>query len=368
MRTLKIALIGCGVVSRKHLKAIRYYSRKRKNADFRLSLSALIDPNQKAAEGLLADYSLSDSETPVRIFPATDIFYAAVREGTIEKPDIVAITTPSGLHYEQVLEALRNDCHVFVEKPITLCLKQAKELLELASTKHLKIAVGHIYRYFPVVSLLERELSAGQFGKALYGNVVIRWGHDQAYYDSAAWRGTRNMDGGAIMNQSIHGLDLMHWLLGTPEFRSAKGSVTRQLHEMEAEDLGFGIFEFADNIWLSLEGTTNTNPKRQEASFFVKYEKAEIRASIINKKISFSIRDQAGNELKNKYFRRYFTALIRECGLSYLKQIGNPHSAIYFDLTQAILYDEIPLADGQSGFRALQLVTALYQNAGVSTE
>ena len=282
-----------------------------------------------------------------------------------EKPDIVAITTPSSQHYTQAKLALENDCHVFIEKPIAMKLEHAQELQILAGQYNKKIVIGHIYRYFPVIGLVAQDIVQGMFGKPLYGTVSVRWGHDQAYYDQAAWRGTREHDGGAIMNQSIHALDLMHWLLGEPDLISVKGAISTQIHQMESEDLGFGIFELADNRWLMLEGTTNTEPTRQEASFFVRLTQGDIKAGISSGKISFSVFDSNGKQLKKWYIKREITQRIKTEGFSYLLQMGNPHTAIYIDLIDSIFHDRQPLADVVSGVKSLELVLALYQDAGV---
>ncbi len=361
MKTYKITLVGCGKIAKKHLKAIHFFLKKRKKNDFKVELFAVVDPLKKNADMILEQYR--GKNTVLHFHSLEEMFERTNEMG--EKIDIVLITTPSGLHYEQAKIALRQHCHVLVEKPITLKIAEAEELLSLAEVNQCQIAVGHIYRYFPVLQEFMQDLQKGRFGKALYGNVQVRWGHDQAYYDQAAWRGTRALDGGAIMNQSIHALDLLRWLLGEPQLLSAKGYVSTQIHQMESEDLGMGIFSFANDIWLLLEGTTNTHKDRPEAGFFVKYEKGEIRASLIKKKMKFSILDDAQKELKYYYLKKDLGKRIKTLGFSSLKQITNPHTGILFDLLKSIESGQPPLADGHSGLEALRLVEALYCDAGV---
>lgn len=356
MQNLKVAIVGCGKVAEKHIKAINYFNKERKNTQFTLELIALIDPVEAAKEKIA---NLYKGKNKIAYYVDLNKFFLK------ENVDILAITTPSGLHYEQAKIALNNHCHILIEKPITLEENQAKELLDLGEKSQLKIAVGHIYRYFPLIKNLYQDLKSGKFGKPLFGNVQVRWGHDQAYYDQAAWRGTRKFDGGAIMNQSIHALDLMHALLGEPYLVSTKGAVTKQIHQMESEDLGYGIFEFENNIWLVLEGTTNTDPKRPEASFFVRYTQGEIRASLLAGKIKFSILNADGQELRNSYLMTEIKNRISDKGFSFLGQIGNPHTGIYLDLANAIVENSPIFADGESGLHALQMVLALYQDAGV---
>lgn len=378
---LKIALVGCGRVAEKHLKAFNYLAKTNRKHGKRVELIAVVDPFPQARERILSGYKFKKNETAIRQntnvvgknnvgqhikqFDFIEELFATNLNDNNRKPDIVAITTPSGQHYAQAKLALENDCHVFIEKPIAMQLEHAQELQILAEQINKKIVIGHIYRYFPVIGLVAQDIAMGMFGKPLYGTVSVRWGHDQAYYDQAAWRGTREHDGGAIMNQSIHALDLMHWLLGAPELISAKGAISTQIHQMESEDLGFGIFELADDCWLMLEGTTNTEPTRPEASFFVRLTKGDIKAGISSGKISFSVFDPNGKQLKKRYIKREIAQRIKIEGFSYLLQMGNPHTAIYIDLIDSILYDKQPLADVVSGIKSLELVLALYQDAGV---
>ncbi|NLJ71076.1 MAG: Gfo/Idh/MocA family oxidoreductase [Clostridiaceae bacterium] len=429
---LKIALVGCGRVADKHLKAFNYLAKNNRKHGKRAELIALVDPIPQARERIISGYKLAKNiktaksntgsagenvrqytdknplqdvnKNPVQYvdknsgqyvdkntgqyvdknagqyidkntgqyicdyikqFDSLEELFAASFNDSTRKPDIVAITTPSGQHYAQAKLALENDCHVFIEKPIAMQLEHAQELQFLAEQKNKKIIIGHIFRYFPVIGLVAQDIAQGLFGKPLYGSVSVRWGHDQAYYDQAAWRGTREHDGGAIMNQSIHALDLMRWLLGEPELISAKGAISTQIHQIESEDLGFGIFELADDRWLMLEGTTNTEPTRPEASFFVRLTEGDIKAGISSGKISFSVLDSNGKQLKRRYIKREIIQRIKTEGFSYLLQMGNPHTAIYIDLIDSILYDRQPLADVVSGIKSLELVQALYQDAGV---
>lgn len=347
---LKFALIGCGVVARKHLQAARYNGNK-------LRISALVDSREDSLRGFMANSNLS-----VREKENIDLYTDTAQMLDQIKPDLTAITTPSGSHYDLARAALEAGSHIIVEKPLTLSLDQADELLALAEKNNRKIAVGHIYRFFPLVQLIQEQLQKQRWGRILYGDVKVRWGHDQAYYDQARWRGTWQHDGGALMNQSIHALDLMLWLLGE-RITTACGLIDRQSHNMEAEDLGLAAFRLENGIYCTLEGTTNTDPRRQEASFFICCEKAEIRAGIMAGRPKIEIRDREGKKLTGELFRKYITGLLREHGFSGLKQLKNPHSFLYRDMIRAIFSQATPLADGVTGRQALEAVLAVYKSA-----
>lgn len=353
MNKMKYALVGCGKVAVKHLKAALYHSEKKDS----IEIAALVDTNPEAAQALMDKVGLPDS-LRARIKIYTD--YVEMLEQ--EKPQLTAITTPSGAHAVMGMRAISAGSHILLEKPLTLSLAEADQLIEAAAKHNVRIAVGHIYRFFPVVQALQRDLQAGRFGRILYGDVKVRWGHDQSYYEQAAWRGTWSHDGGALMNQSIHALDLMVWLLGQPA-KSVVGRIDRQIHRMQAEDFGLASLELADGIWCQLEGTTNTDPSRQEASFFIRCTGGEIRAGIMSGKPYMKIIDQQGKNISGKYIRAFLADKWRDGRLAALKQLGNPHSGLYGDWISAAARGIEPLADGKSGRDAVEMVLAIYKSA-----
>lgn len=353
MKKMKYALIGCGKVAAKHLKAALYQCRKLNT----IEIAALVDTREGAAEDLMDSVGVPKRlRTGIRVYKD----YAQMLEEV--KPDLTAITTPSGSHAVIGLKAIAAGSHILLEKPLTLSLAEADQLLAAANEKSLQIAVGHIYRFFPVVQQLQADLAVGKFGQILYGDVKVRWGHDQSYYDQAAWRGTWTNDGGALMNQSIHALDLMIWLLGKPAL-TVNGRVDRQIHRMQAEDLGFATLQLADGIWCQLEGTTNTDPERQEASFFVRCTEGELRAGIMAGRPRIEVIDADGRDVSGRYMRRFIGQKLREGGLGVLKQLTNPHSGLYSDWIQAAAAGRSPIADGASGRQAVEMVLAIYKSA-----
>lgn len=350
MPALKFVLIGCGKVAVKHLKAVRYHRRS-------IELAAVVDSRPEAAVPTLTAAGYSAREvSSLPVFTDVNTMLSTVQ------PDLVAITTPSGTHFELASAAIESGAHVLVEKPLTLSLQEAGQLLAKAGQKNVQIAVGHIYRFFPVVQALEADLRAGRFGRILGGDVKVRWGHDQAYYDQAAWRGTWAQDGGALMNQSIHAFDLMTWLMGSPVLE-VSGWIARQTHRMEAEDYGLAMLRLQDGSFCQVEGTTCTDPARQEASFYILGTEGEIRGGLLAGKPSISVIDRHGKDLTGYYLRRFIRQIWRDGGLPAILQLKNPHSALYGDLIKAIRSGRPPVADGESGRAAVELVLAIYQSA-----
>lgn len=353
MEPLRYAIIGCGKVAVKHLKAALYQVK----ANHALKIVALVDTQPQAIEKLLTACKIPDViRQDIRIFPDYQTMLSEAR------PDLVAVTTPSGSHTTIGLAVIAAGAHLLLEKPLTLSLPEADQLLKAADTQGVKIAVGHIYRFFPLVADLQKDLAAGRFGRILYGDVKVRWGHDQAYYDQAGWRGTWGQDGGALMNQSVHALDLMIFLLGKPVLE-VSGCIDRQIHQMEAEDLGFGILRMQDGIWCSLEGTTNTDPHRQEAAFFVRCTEGELRAGILSGRPSITVLNKNGKNITGHYLWKLLRTKWKQGGLGALIQLKSPHSGLYDDFVKAIQTDRPPLAHGESGRNAVEVVLALYQAA-----
>lgn len=351
---MRYALIGCGKVAEKHLKAALAQRG-------RLDIVALVDRDPEAP-GRLLDRCKVGRSARSGIARFTD--HAEMLRAT--RPEVVAITTPSGTHASIGLDAVAAGAHVIVEKPLTLDLADADRLLAAARRADRRVAVGHMYRFFPMVDLLKADLDAGRFGRVLAGDVKVRWGHGQDYYDQAAWRGTWAADGGALMNQSIHAFDLMTWLMGRAPGAVGEvfGTLARMERRMEAEDYGAAVLRFRDGAVCLLEGTTLTDPHRKEASFFLQCTGGSIRAGLLKGVPHVEIRDAAGKSLLGGYLRRWLSASLRTpSGRRSLKSLKNAHTGLYGDFLDAIRDGRDPRADGVSGRDALELVLAIYRSA-----
>ena len=348
--TYRYALIGCGKVAGKHMKAFLH------NQDL-VELVAIADTNPAMMKAVLDRSGLSEARK-AGIACYTD-YTQMLREQSL---DIVSITTPSGTHAAIGLAAIRAGVNLLIEKPMTLSLDEAGLLIDEAGTHGVKIALGHIYRFFPFVDAIVRDIKDKIFGDVLYGSVNVHWGHDQAYYDQAAWRGTWMQDGGALMNQSIHALDLMCWLMGSTVCE-VSGMIARQSHDMEAEDLGLGLLRFENGALCTVEGTTNTDPKAKAADFYLLCTEGSVRAGLRSGRPYLDVRDGSNRKRNGRYILGLIKNARADGGLTSLLKLGNPHSGILRDLCRAIREDGIPRADGESGRNALELVLAIYKSA-----
>jgi len=346
---LRVALIGCGRIAVKHIMAI---TKKRSG----LSLCAAAGTSPGAFNKLLDSCRLSDKKKHhIRSTVKTYTDYTRMLE--TEKPDITAITAPSGLHYAMAKAALLRGSHILLEKPMSMSASQAKALHGISEQHNRQIAMGHIFRYLPVVQNLQRDVAAGRFGKISHGSVVVRWGHDQAYYDQSAWRGTWAHDGGVLMNQCVHAIDLICWLMNG-RATIANAMIGKRFHDMEAEDIVLGTLKLDNGALCQIEGTSNSLDQDHEAAFYLLGDRGSFRMGIRRGKPYFDIRING----KNKNIE-YFLKEVRSRGLSGLVSLSNPHAGIFSDLKNSILNNTSPLADAASGLMSVESVLALYLSA-----
>ncbi len=346
----QLIIVGLGRVAIKHLKA--FYNLR----EFFASL-ILVEPNKQQIERFCVQNQ--------KYLPDTVLFFSDLAEALAKQPEakrIVAITTPSNLHYEQAKLALENNCHCLIEKPVTLNLTEANDLLVLSQSKHLQVAIGHIYRYIPLVKELQTCLASGMIGKILMAKLELEWGHSQEYYDQAAWRGTYAKDGGVLMNQSIHALDLLFYLLDS---KLAKGTayLAQLNHTIEAEDYAACLLVDNRGRQINLNCTTSTLPNQHYASFKLIGESGDLTLSMHNKSFKVSIHNKNGQE---RFWRLAIFLLPlywRNRGPHAWTSWTNPHQAIYADLISSIENDHACLANLESGISALQAVLTLYKAA-----
>lgn len=352
---VKFAIIGCGKAANKHIKAAYH------NKDT-VELVAISDLNTNSMNSLLNGSKFLKKEKN-KIMQFKD--YIEMLEKT--HPQVVSIVTPGGTHFTIGKEVILRGINILLEKPMALTIRETQILNEKAKFNNVKIAMGHIYRYFPIVGLIQKDIQKGLLGKILYGDVKVFWGHDQEYYDNPKWRGTWAQDGGVLMNQSIHAIDLMTYLMNGKAIE-ASAMLASQTHEMEAEDLGIGLLRLDNDSLITLTGTTSSDPNMQEASFKIMCTDGMVNAGISSGKPYFNIkvRSNKSGKLKSKtfhYLKRYISEVISSHGFSWLLKIGSPHSWILKDLVSSIKTNSSPIADGLSGELSVQNVIALYNSA-----
>ena len=335
---MKYALIGCGRISPNHIIAAQNNG---------LDIVAICDIVRENAEDKMLKFDLDPKKVAI---------YEDYREMLKkEKPELVAIATESGKHAGIALDCIAANCHVIIEKPIALSIADADEIIQKAKEKGVLVCANHQNRFNKSVQEIRKAIEKNRFGKLLHGTAHIRWARDHAYYDRAAWRGTWEQDGGALMNQCIHDIDLLRWMMGD-EIDTVYGMTDRLIHPyIEAEDLGLAVIRFKNGSYGIIEGTTNIYPKNLEETLYIFGEKGTVKAG-----------GEAVNIIEEWKFADYFgdeETVKKECSENPPNVYGFGHAKLYKNVIHAIEGKEELVADGEAGKRALELVLAIYKSA-----
>lgn len=275
-------------------------------------------------------------------------------EAMLRRPDLDAavILTPSGLHAEHALLALRHGKHVVIEKPLALTLESADAVLNESRARGLMVATISQRRFEPVMQAVHAAVSGGALGAIALVEGSVRFYRGQEYYDSADWRGTVGLDGGALMNQGIHMVDLVRWIMGEPV--SVSGHVTTRAHRMEAEDVATASIRFGSGALGTIVATTCAYPGFDQ----------ELR--IFGEKGYIHVAGQAAVAWQVPRIAAPGTGPVSQTasGASDPRAIGSEgHARQYADMTGAIQERRAPAITGEHGRAALELVLAVYESA-----
>src|SRR5260370_18804682 len=178
---------------------------------------------------------------------------------TREGLDVVIVWTRSGMHREHTCRVMRSGRHVIIEKPMEISLAAIDEMLRVQQETGVKLAVISQHRFDPASRQVHDLLEEKAFGRLVLGNVIVPWWRSQGYYDSGAWRGTWELDGGGVlMNQSIHSIDLVQWVMGP--VKSIYACTHTVAHRMETEDVAVAVLRFANGALGTIAATTGPYP------------------------------------------------------------------------------------------------------------
>ena len=330
-KVFRIALVGCGRISRNHVDAISRIDG--------IELVAACDDNADRARELaeplgipwFADYEkmLADVES-----------------------DVVSICTPSGLHPSQGVLAARAGRHVVTEKPMAISLKGADELVRACDESHVFLFVVKQNRLNEPVKMLKRAVEQGRFGRLYMASCTVFWARPQEYYEQAAWRGTWEFDGGAFMNQASHYVDLIQWLMGPVESVMAKTATLAR--KIETEDTGVAVLRFRSGALGLIEVTMLTYPKNMEGSITLLGEKgtAKIGGTAVNKVEHWDFADPEPDDER-----------IRGMVSNPPSVYGYGHEGYYRNVLAVLRGDAKPETDGRAGRKSLELILGIYESA-----
>ncbi len=322
---MRYALIGCGRIAEKHVKAA---------VECGLDIVGLCDICPEHAQRF---------DLPAPIFED----YTALIESS--SPTLVAIATDSGIHAKIALELIRRGIHVMIEKPMALCSKEAAQIEQEAKRMGVLAVPCHQNRYNAAASWLKKAIRDGGLGKLMYGVANVRWRRDESYYRQAPWRGSWAGDGGVLMNQSIHAIDMLIWMMGRPV--ELVGHIERFDHPyIEAEDFGTACIRFESGAIGIIEATSALSPQSLEETLclFGTGGSAKIGGLSMNRVTDFNsapIGDKAlfSEEPPDIY--------------------GFGHTALYRDVVRAIESGGTPLLTSNDGRLAVETVLSIYRSA-----
>lgn len=334
---MKYALIGCGRISTNHIKAAMNNG---------LEIAAVCDVVPDHIDALLKKHNL-ESCTAIKKY--TD-YTQMLKE---IQPELVSIATESGIHAEVALECIGRGIHVIIEKPMAMSIADANEIIRLSEEKGVKVSALHQNRFNMAVQETRHALEAGRFGTLSHGSVHVRWNRNEGYYTQAPWRGTWAQDGGALMNQCIHGIDLLRWMFGG-EIEEVYGATRQQFHHyLEAEDVGMAVVKFKNGAIATIEGTTNVYPQNLEETLYVFGEKGTVKlgGKSTNNIDIWDFADEAEEDERNKGLKEATSNVY-----------GNGHTSLFADMMEAIRDDRKPYVDAHAGKEAVELVLAVYKS------
>lgn len=335
---MKYALIGCGRIAVNHVIAARANN---------LEFVAACDIETGKIDDLLVRAKYESAASVEQ--------YDDYRKMLSEHPEIelVAIATESGKHASIAFDCIEAGKNLIIEKPIAMSIEDAEGIVRRAAEKNLKVSACHQNRFNLAIQQLRKAIDAGRFGKLSHGTIHVRWNRGRSYYDQAKWRGTWEQDGGTLMNQCIHGVDLLRWMMGD-EVEEVYGVTRQRFHDyLEAEDVGVAVVKFKNGAIGTIEGTSNVYPKNLEETLYIFGETGTVKigGTSTNNIDVWEFADEKEEDAANKGLQEQTSNVY-----------GNGHTALYADVIDAIERDRTPYVDAVAGRNAVEMILAIYKS------
>lgn len=330
-RKIKMAIIGCGRVSKNHFDSIE------KHQNY-IKLISICD-NQKEI--------LDNCTIKFKVKGYLDLEDMLKNENL----DLVSLCTPSGLHANQTKLCAKYGVNVMTEKPMATNWKDGLSMVNVCDDENVRLFVVKQNRRNPTLQLLKKTIDEKRFGKIHMVNLNVFWTRSQEYYDQASWRGTLKYDGGAFMNQASHHVDLLEWLIGPVDKVQSMMSTTR---DIEVEDTGVLNIKWQNGALGSMSVTMLTYPKNLEASVTIIGEKGTVRLGGV-----------AMNEIQQWEFdkKKNYDDRINEVSYETTSLYGFGHPLYYKNVIDVLQGKAEPETDGKEGLKSLEILIAAYLSA-----
>lgn len=333
---LKIGIVGCGVIADVHAQAIRE-SRS-------TELVSAFSRSEKNAHSFGGTYKI----------PWNTDWEQFISDPNI---DAVSICTPSGNHLDYGEKAARTGKHVIVEKPIEVTLERAKRLINVCKEMDVQLAVIFQSRFMPQIQNLKQQLDNNVIGKLFMGDAYVKWFRSQEYYNSGVWRGTMKLDGGgALINQSIHTIDLLQWMMGGVE--SIYGQTGTFTHEhIEGEDNAVATLRFKNGAIGVIEASTSVQPSRSRR---IELHGENGSATVDDDSVKIQLADGETDNENN-------TGAAKKTGAGSSSPLAgfsiDPHKDQFDAIAEAVEKNENPPVAGEESLKSLAIVLAIYESS-----
>ncbi len=334
---MNYALIGCGRIATNHIKAA---------VNNGLAIVAVCDVLPEKMERLLGQHGLEQDASIARFTDYREML-------AVCRPELVAIATESGSHARIALYCIERGIHVIIEKPMAMNMRDAERIIALSAERNVKVSACHQNRFNVAVQRTRAALEQGRFGRLSHGSIHVRWNRNEGYYTQAPWRGTWAQDGGCLMNQCIHGIDLLRWMLGD-DVTEVYGATRRQLHGyLETEDVGVAVLQCKNGAVATIEGTTNVYPQNLEETLYLFGQTGTVKigGTSTNNIDVWDFADETEADAANKGLQEQTSNVY-----------GNGHTSLYADMLDAITTGRAPYVDAVAGRNALEIVLAVYKS------
>jgi UDP-N-acetyl-2-amino-2-deoxyglucuronate dehydrogenase len=331
-RKIRFALVGCGRISANHFDALDRHAE-------RAELVGVCDIDPAALDAAVARTGAAGFSSLRDLLARTDA-------------DTVILATPSGLHADQALMVAKAGRHVMTEKPMATSWQDGNQMVDACDRAGVQLFVVKQNRRNATLQLVKRAVMARRFGRIFMVNINVFWSRPQSYYDSAAWRGTWEFDGGAFMNQASHYVDLLDWLIGPVE--SVQAFTATLARRIEVEDTGVVSVRWRTGALGSMNVTMLTYPKNFEGSITILGESGTVRIGGV-----------AVNRIDHWEFAEPHPddELVAQASYETTSVYGFGHPAYYDNVIQSLRGEATPETDGREGLRSLEILIATYLSA-----
>lgn len=339
-------IVGCGVIGPWHAKSLQHCP----DAE----LIAVCDIDEEKGKKFAEEHGGVDFHAD---------YHALVARDDI---DVISVCTPSGIHGEVAIAAAKAGVHILCEKPIEIQLDKIDAMIQAAKDNGVKLGCIFQRRTYERSKKVRQAIVEGQLGKIVLVDAYLKYYRSQAYYNSAGWRGTWALDGGgALMNQGVHGMDLLLWLMGDDEVATVYAKADHVVRDIEVEDTAVALITFKSGAYGVIEGTTSVNPgEPTRIMLHGKLGTIILDEGRISKWATTTGDDDRAAEQPVEEEEK-----TGESAVSDPTAIGmEGHIVLVNDIVQAVKENREPLIPGESARKSVELILAIYQSAKTGKE